>query len=153
MRNGEGKNWLTSLVAKIVKDHPEIQNIKSQEPPPHSGIINAVELMSITSELVETFWERPIDTESIPSRGSSVNDVADTQDDTPEISVRKHKCVPDFVVFLGSYPGMFPLVADIKGAKEDWTNQNLEQMLSKLYFQDVILGSWWLQLNMFWVLS
>ena len=142
MRNGEGKNWLTSLVTKIVKDHLEIQNIKSQEPPHHSGIINAVELMSITSELVETFWERPIDTESISSRGSSVKDVADTQDDTPEISVRKHKCVPDFVVFLGSYPGMFPLVADIKGAKEDGTNQNLEQMLSKLYFQDVIFGSW-----------
>ena len=144
MRNGNAKSWITAMVAKLIKDHPELENIQSQEPSQENSIINAVEYLSATSEastLVETFWNKPIDDmESVTSVSESGTEVVDVEDDTSNISIRKHRPVPDFITYLRSYPGMFPLVVEIRPSKQDGTEQNLERMLSKLFYQDAVLG-------------
>lgn len=54
----------------------------------------------------------------------------------------RHTVVPDFCVLLSKFPGMFPLVIELKpaGQESEGFFQNVQQMLSKLFFQDVVFG-------------
>ena len=48
----------------------------------------------------------------------------------------------DGVVFLDLVPGMLPLAAEAIPYGSDGTEQNLEQMLGKLFLQGVFLSLW-----------
>lgn len=61
---------------------------------------------------------------------------------TGDSKVKRRIIVPDVCTALTCSPGIFPLVFDLKpGWKEsDGYDQNIQQMISKLFFQDVIFG-------------
>ena len=142
MNNGDAKRWIEFLVKKILRDHPEIWNIGCESPPANSSINTAYELLSGKSKLVETFFEKPLATDYESNAESSQEEMVDIVDETPEISFQKHRySVPDVVVYVESFPGMFPLIVQAEGLKKsEGTDQNLKQMLNKLHFQDVVFG-------------
>ena len=146
----EGKSWLASLFGAFLEDHPELRyDISHHVPSQYAGTSTVMEQLFSTTKatelgLVQTYWELPAhdsDSQSIGSSSeSSPRREVDFPDASPELSIWRKRPVPDFALFLDSFPGMFPLVAEVKASRYDGTEQNLEQMLSKLFFQDVIFG-------------
>lgn len=63
-------------------------------------------------------------------------------EENPAENVTRHTIVPDFCIYQSDYPGVFPLVIELKPANEEFDGiyQNTQQMLSKLFFQDVVFG-------------
>ena len=140
MKNGDAKAWLSCLFERLVEDHPEFKNMMNASAPPNScSLVAPVEQLSGESDYVEPLWNKSADNLPV-SCSASTQDVTDVEDHTPQLSWSKSYCVPDFLIYMDSYPGLFPLVIEVKGLGEDGTNENLMKMLSKLHFQDVVLG-------------
>ena len=149
--NGAAKNWLKHTFKQFIKDHPEWEHIMDFDDTTHSSpCITPVEQLAGESKYVDPYWNKPVDNEPLP--WSSHKSTSESESKTEELSgddVEEHssklswskpsRVVPDFLIFMDSYPGVFPLVVEIK-SRDSGTNQNLKQMLSKMHFQDVVFG-------------
>ena len=140
LKIGDAKVWLSCLFERLVKDHPEFKKLmKASEPRNPCSLVTPVEDISGKNEYVEPFWNKSADNVPPSSCSASVKGMAHVENHTSRLSWSKpHYVVPDFLVYMDSYPGVSSLVIEVKEHKEDDTDQLLTQMLSKLHFQDVV---------------
>ena len=147
MMSGDAKLWLSCMFARLTKDHPELRKMRFTTPTTNSCFVNAVEMMYGKDGLIDLYWNAP---PNIYNELDDGNSCAASTTSTQNGAVQDHSTrlsrsgpsfvAPDFLAYLDSYPGVFPLVIEIKGPKEEGINQNLKQMLSKLHFQDIVFG-------------
>ncbi|CAC5413836.1 unnamed protein product [Mytilus coruscus] len=155
MKNGLGKIWMTHLIDNllhIIDDvkvsevlccppsdscDPEVEHIYGDEDEhitqmqyntPHisSTPVGTFNCMSSHGRLSPNSYSKE---SSVTSDGSCSN-------------VKKGTAVPDFCAALKHFPGVFPLVVQLKPARQETQGifPNVQQMLSKLFFQDVVFG-------------
>ena len=140
LRNGEGKRWVTSLVEELMK----VANISSGDMEVLVPVISdrtntSIEMIYAgkSSHEANRLFDRPYAPESIASPSSSLTSLLDE-----ETTSKSRLLVPDACVVLSDFPGSFPLVIELKPVQNEseGQKQNLQQMISKLFFQDVVFG-------------
>ena len=141
LRNGEGKRWVTKLVEELMK----VANISSGDmevlvPGISDRTNTSVEVICAgkSSREANSLFDRPYAPESIASPSSSLTSLLDEE----TTNKSRRLIVPDACVVLSEFPGSFPLVIELKPAhnETEGQKQNLQQMISKLFFQDIVFG-------------
>ncbi|CAC5374883.1 unnamed protein product [Mytilus coruscus] len=154
MKNELGKLWMTHLIDNLLHI---IDNVKVSEVlccPPSNSCNPEVELIygdedeHITKmQYTATHSSTPVGTFNLMSlhKRISPNPYSEESSVTSEgscFNVKKGTAVPEFCAALKNFPGVFPLVVELKPARQETQGifPNVQQMLSKLFFQDVVFG-------------
>ena len=146
MSNGEGKDWLVYLVNFMTYcgDLPSYV-FNTVAPSIHSRSNTTLEMIYFADENIDAddVFSSPITEIALASPPPSNSlSISFKEDPFGQVFRRRHKVVPDVTCYLPDFPGMFPIVFEIKPAYKDRPalTQNYKQMLSKMFFQDVIFG-------------
>ena len=121
-------------------------DVFSTAPSPHSRSNTTLEMVYFADENIDAddVFSSPI-TEiafASPPPSKSLSQFSFEEDPFGQVFRKRHKIEPDVTCCLRDFPGIFPIVFEIKPAYQDepGLNQNYEQMLSKMFFQDVVFG-------------
>ncbi|CAC5358680.1 unnamed protein product [Mytilus coruscus] len=152
MNNGRAENWIEVLM-KILLTCLGSDDMCGSATNRHDSINTALETVfgdldtSFTQiEYNAPYSSTPSSTSSSLSSLSSLNLESSETESSPgcieEHRVSRHTIVPDYCVVLPNFPGIFPIVFELKPAHRESHAifQNIQQMLSKLFFQDVVFG-------------
>lgn len=153
MTQGQGQWWMNELVKTIIHCSDDLSGFDVRcFSPSHSCKTNTViEPISNESPVSSLHYRSPYSSDS-PSIVHSLSTLSsDSSREEPAASVDdfrgedlavRHTIVPDFCVMLPDFPGRFPLVVKLTPAQNGnkALEQNILQMLSKLFFQDVVFG-------------
>lgn len=142
MNNGRAKNWIDLLI-KILLKCLGSDDMCGSATNRHDSINTTLETVLGDSDDPFTQMEYNAPYSSNPSSTSSES--SDTESSPACIAqdrVTRHTIVPDYCVVLPDFPGIFPIVFELKPAHQESHAlvQNIQQMLSKLFFQDVVFG-------------
>ena len=121
----------------MVSDQPEFRRcMRSAEPSSSSDYATPIEQIAAEKTHVLNRWvKKPINL-LVPDRSSLSSQESDSDeiDNDMVLYSGPSRVVPDFLVYMNSYPGVFPLVVELKPYSDSslahGLNQNL-QMLSK----------------------
>ncbi|CAC5387924.1 unnamed protein product [Mytilus coruscus] len=162
MKNGHAKMWIDELIKILLKcvGADGSADVSGFAPVQYDNTNTVMEIVfgdldnSITQMEynAEPYFSSSFsNSSSLVSSLSSLNlestRLTEAADLAPEVhpvhlSQPHKKVVPDFCVALPAFPGMFPLVFELKPAYQESHGlvQNIQQMLSKLFFQDIVFG-------------
>ncbi|XP_063419369.1 uncharacterized protein LOC134702395 [Mytilus trossulus] len=152
MKNGRAKNWIEVLM-KILLTCLGSNDMCGSATNIHDSINTALETVFGDFDTPITQMEYNAPYSSTPSSTSSSllslsslnleSSVAESSTGyLADHRVSRHTIVPDYCVVLPDFPGIFPIVFELKPAHRESHAivQNIQQMLSKLFFQDVVFG-------------
>ena len=148
---GKGELWLQMVWEQFKADHPEWKHtILCEQPSLSSSTVTPVEQMFGEEEYVDPIWDNEVSNDRLSCSSFRLpsGSVAEEQELDPLLTTEHflqlthegpRRVVPDLVFSMDSYPGVFPLVVEIK-SRDSATDQIFKQMLSKMHFQDVVFG-------------
>ncbi|CAG2216144.1 unnamed protein product [Mytilus edulis] len=142
MNNGRAKNWIELLI-KILLKCLGSDDMCGSATNRHDSINTTLETVLGDSDAPFTQMEFNAPYSSNPSSTSSESSETESSlGCIEEDRVTRHTVVPDYCVVLPDFPGIFPIVFELKPAHQESHAlvQNIQQMLSKLFFQDVVFG-------------
>ncbi|CAC5397472.1 unnamed protein product [Mytilus coruscus] len=154
MKNELGKLWMTHLIDNLLHFIDDVKVSEVLCCPPSNSCDLEVELIygDEDEHITQTQFNVPYSSTPVGTfnhmsshRRLSPNSYSEESSATFEGScsnVKKGTAVPDFCAALKYFPGVFPLVVELKPARQETQGifPNIQQMLSKLYFQDVVFG-------------
>lgn len=154
MKNGHAKEWLKQLIKVLLTCLCDDKaDIHSWAPCPYEN--TNISMETIFGDLDDAVTQMEYNSAPCLSTSSSTSssslssfNLESTRDTEaaeflPEFTRQdKKRIVPDFCISLPDFPGVFPLVLEIKPAYQETHGlvQNMQQMLSKLFFQDIVFG-------------
>lgn len=154
MKNGLGKLWMTHLIDNLLHIIDDVKVSEVLCCPPSICCIPEVELIyeDVDEHITQMQYNAPHSSTTVGTFNHmslhgrlSTNSYSDESSVASEGScsnIKKGTAVPDFCAALKSFPGVFPLVVELKPARQETQGifPNVQQMLSKLFFQDVVFG-------------
>ncbi|XP_033729634.1 uncharacterized protein LOC117318788 [Pecten maximus] len=143
MRKGEAKTWMTKMVELMKSGTDEaLRVVLTLEPSLHDN--TNTELEVINGDQHEDFQNLFLPYNQPLKSSSAASDLFEDSEDSEENISKIHRftVVPDFCVLLPDYPGVFPLVTEMKSANCELQGltRNIGQLLSKMHFQDIVFG-------------
>ena len=148
MKNGHAKLWLSELfktLMSLTKDFSS-GDLMHLGPSFHDNTNTQIEILygDLENENTNLHYYEPYCASPQKKPPEPSIESISLFEDLPvqPVLVERFTLVPDYILMLSEFPGMFPLVVELKPRNKHPTGaiQNLEQMISKMFYQDVVFG-------------